>query len=151
MLKIAFSYLRDPIFQDSMRRLYTNPDMPIGVSYKISKMCSAVQAELDTANKIWTDIVHAHAEKNPDGSIVQDPVKGPGFFKIQEDKADLFSKKAEEFNKQEASVQVSPLRFNDIQSVKMAPAHLDVLMRAGLLVEGDIPKVVPMKGKRPRR
>lgn len=151
MLKITFSFLRDPIFQDALRRLYSNPDMPIGVSYKVSKLCSTIQTELDTANKLWTDIVHNHAEKNPDGSIVQDPVKGPGFFKIQEDKAELFSKKAEEFNKQEVSVQQTPLRFNDIQAVKMAPAHLDVLMKSGLLVEGDTPKAIPMRSKRPRR
>ncbi len=121
MLTIKVRTLRDPVFHDAMRRVYTSDKLPGMKSiFHIKKMVSKLDEETTRANEVYKGLVMQYRDTEADNA---DESK----FTIQKDLADEFNAKVAEMADVDVHLDIKKIDAHLLTKVELAPAHLTVL------------------------
>ena len=120
--------------KDALAKLFTSEDLPINISYRLSKANTAVGKEFDYVDQAKNKLVQKYGTKNERGDLQ---------VKVDDNKA--FNAFTADFLKvlgEEIEVEIDPVKMEDLgNSLKLTPAELSHLV--GFVIEDPDKKEEP--------
>jgi hypothetical protein len=108
--------------EQSITKMY-NTDLPIKLSYKISKMIDPVGNELQKIEEQRIKLVEKYGEKNETG------------ITVTENNLDSFNKEFSELLEVEIDLPITPINLDDIpEEVKLTGFEVNNLIKLGFLI-----------------
>lgn len=120
MIVISYREFRQGNFLEAFDRLCNNSSVKGKVSYSISKIAEKLRPQLRDAMGQFTAILKEHAELLEDGTLKPDDAQGPGSYTIKKDKVEDYKSKLEEFDKNEAKIDLYLISAADLDDAKIA-------------------------------
>ena len=128
MLKIKVGTLRDPVFHESMRKLYASDKLPgVKIAHHVKKMVVACDELTGTANDKYQELCNKHCERDDEGNPVLAENNHPKSRTIKKDEIDVFNASVVEMNKEEVDLDIRALDVSLLSKVQLAPANLHAL------------------------
>lgn len=145
MLTVTFGDLKNPLFLDAIKRLYSCMNYgSVTESYSVGQICKQVNGKLRDAQEELDKLTDRYAEKDAEGKIVF--VEGHrGMFKVPDALSAEYEKALAEFDIIEFTVDAQGLTGKILDAVKLSPAHLDAIE---CLKHQVPPRIVGGSGKR---
>lgn len=125
MFKIKYKDLRQNSFHQAMVKLATCTTFGnVKVTYNVMRMAKALEKELSTSQKIWSDLLEKLVKKKEDGSWETD--KGQFVFKDGLD-PEASKKELEGFHDMEIEIDRFPLKIQDLVPAQLCAADMAAL------------------------
>lgn len=120
MFAIKVKTLRDPVFHDAMRRVYTSDKIPgVKASFHIRKLLVALDAETTTANEVYKTLVNKYKEEKQE--------EGEDKIMIKKDMVETFNKEVAEMSEHSVDIDMRPIDASLLTKVALSPAHIAVM------------------------
>ena len=107
-----------------------NEKLSVGLSYKIYKLCNAIEQEERFFNQKRQDVIEEFGQKDADGGLV---INDKGFVKIQEDKEQEAQKALDELTAIDVDMPNITFTIDELSEIKLSVMDMAVL--EGLIIE----------------
>lgn len=125
-MKLSYKTLRNPIFMDAIRVLYTHPKYESNkVSYQVAKLAKTLDEEFRISQELFVKLINQYADRNDAGELVRGP-QGQDFIITDDTRKKLFIDEQTTFLNHTVDLSTD-LKFSDIEHVPLSPAHMDLL------------------------
>lgn len=127
MLKtVTFRDIRNPLFTDALKRLYTSTTYKsVQDSYLVSRIVREVEAKQKEAHVEWQKLVEKFAEKDEAGNVKL--AEGGASFNVLKELSDEFKASVEDFENTLILLGKDFLNSRVLDAVPLSPAHLDAV------------------------
>lgn len=110
-MKITYAHLNNPSMLSGLRKLANHDGFRIGTAYKIAKLCSAIDKEIETGMGLARKI----AQKYPSPEGADANAQGP------------FEAELREFLGIEVTVDADPVSLEELNGVHLTPAEISAI------------------------
>jgi hypothetical protein len=119
--------LRDPVFIDAVRRIYSSDKLPsMKTTFHVKNLVKLLEAKTTVANQMYRDLVTTYCEKDEDGKPKKSADANQTLF-IPEGVRDEFNAKVTELHECTIDVPMRRISIDQLAPLSLAPAHLDAI------------------------